>query len=500
MMNKIIYFITIFYLFAQPNNDARMIGLNGSYTTLARGYHCIGINPANLNVYKDNSINIINFALGLSTNSLSLSNYNAINAANFEDTTSINYYPKSSFYNTFNGKGVRLLQNYNFPLSLFNISIKNFAFTTSFNNYVDLGIPNGLIELLLYGNPINKNISTDMEQFISTTQNFGVSYAHDFDNISLGFTLKYILGLFYMGMESIEEPSIITEITGFTGQSKYLIQQAIGGSGIGLDLGLSTKKTKEGYQFGLSIINLLGLVEWTQDHFMRSRLESNISNATGDYYLRPNEFLYFNMVMDSVTGLSFSNTLDEPMIYYEMYKVVPVKDIDLISIDDADTSFVVQFGNDYLLPSGGIYKLKDLIGDGDKELDNFSNYTEFSNSGGSQFVTRQPMYLRFGVSKTWEQNIIIAADLVTGFSDRFGASSVWRLSIGSEIIRFKNKLIRFGYAFGGVSKKSMSVGYGTRFGNIMCDIGIAFNGGFSIETAKGIDLALGLTWNKKNGN
>ena len=86
-MNKIIYFISIIFLFAQPGNDARMIGLNGSYTTLASGYHCIGVNPANLNVYKDNSINIINFALGLSTNSLSLSNYTAINGENFEDTT-----------------------------------------------------------------------------------------------------------------------------------------------------------------------------------------------------------------------------------------------------------------------------------------------------------------------------------------------------------------------------------------------------------------------------
>ena len=55
---KFILFFNLitFLLFAQINNDARMIGLNGSYTTLASGYHCIGVNPANLNIYKDNSI------------------------------------------------------------------------------------------------------------------------------------------------------------------------------------------------------------------------------------------------------------------------------------------------------------------------------------------------------------------------------------------------------------------------------------------------------------
>ena len=35
-----------------------------------------------------------------------------------------------------------------------------------------------------------------------------------------------------MGMESIENPNITTDITGFTGQNQYIIQQAIGGSGV----------------------------------------------------------------------------------------------------------------------------------------------------------------------------------------------------------------------------------------------------------------------------
>ena len=77
-------------LFGQPNHDARMLGLNGAYTTLARGYQCIGVNPANLASYGTESANIFNMSIGLSTNSLSIANYNAINGANLEDSTALN--------------------------------------------------------------------------------------------------------------------------------------------------------------------------------------------------------------------------------------------------------------------------------------------------------------------------------------------------------------------------------------------------------------------------
>ena len=38
----------------------------------------------------------------------------------------------------------------------------------------------------------------------------------------------------------------------------------------------------------------------------------------------------------------------------------------------------------------------------------------------------------------------------------------------------------------------MSMGYGRKLGPLYLDIGMSFNGGFSIETAKGFDFAMGL--------
>jgi len=303
-------------------------------------------------------------------------------------------------------------------------------------------------------------------------------------------------------MESIDEPYIITNYTSLTGKNQYLIQQAIGGAGTGLDLGIAIHESEEGYRFGMSVINLLGKVKWTQDHFMRSSLESTLKNSAGDFYLRPNEFMYINMVMDSITGLSFSETSGDPLIYYEMYKVMPLQTIKTLLVSSQDSSLLIHLSDDtYLYPSGGEYKLVDLISDGDTTFTTQDNYIEYSTSSENPFKTRQPMYLRMGFSKRWEGQAVVAADLVTGFSDRFGSSSSWRLSIGTEITRFKNKFLRLGYAFGGLSKKSMSIGYGRKIGNLYLDFGMSFNGGFSIETAKGIDIACGFTWQKlKTGN
>jgi len=297
------------------------------------------------------------------------------------------------------------------------------------------------------------------------------------------------LGLFYMGMESIDTPFITTDITGFTGQNQYLIQQAIGGSGTGLDIGFTTNKSKDGYRFGLSVINLLGTVKWTQKNFLRSFLiEKALIDTTGEFYLRPNEFMYVNLTIDNMSAEDLEG------IYFEMYKVMPLEAIETLDISSQDSTLLIPLSDGtYLYPSGGEYKLNYLIGDGDTTFTTTDNYNQFSIGDNNPFITRQPIYLRMGISRRWEGQAVVAADLVTGFSDRFGSSSSWRLSIGTEITRFKNKFLRLGYAFGGLSKKSMSIGYGRKIGNLYWDFGFSFNGGFSLETAKGFDFAFGLT-------
>jgi len=495
-MNKstfIFYFsILSTFLFSQNNQDARMLGLNGSYTTLAIGFQSIGINPANLSVYNQRSINLFNLALRFNNNSLSIANYNSINGANLEDSTSFSYLPKALFYETFEGDGLRLKQNLFFPFPIINFSTKKIAFTSNLSSNLDIGIPNGFLDFLLYGIQVGNSISIDLKQESIITQEVAISAAHEFQGLSVGVTLKYILGLFYMGIETVGTPYLKTDITGFNSKNQYLIKQAIGGGGTGLDLGIATKKTKDGYQFGASIINLIGTVKWTQDHFMRSSLENTLKNSAGDFYLRPNEFMYFNMGIDSLTANSFSEKGGDPLIYYERYKVISVESLSDIDLSEEELQLAVELADgSYYIPSGGEYNLKDILGDGDEAFTITDNYVKQDNS--NSFNTRKPVYLRLGFSKTWEDQAIMAADLVTGFSDSYGSSASWRGSVGFEILRFKGSLLRFGYSLGGITKKSLSLGYGLELGAFKINFGLAINGGVSLSTAQGLDFAIGLS-------
>ena len=51
-----------------------------------------------------------------------------------------------------------------------------------------------------------------------------------------------------------------------------------------------------------------------------------------------------------------------------------------------------------------------------------------------------------------------------------------------------------GYAFGGVAKKSLSFGYGAKMGSLYFDFGLSLNGGFSLSSAIGFNVAAGLSW------
>ena len=60
------------HLYSQINQDARMLGLNGSYTNLASGVRAVGINPANLAVYNNETRSIFDFSIGLGNNFFSI--------------------------------------------------------------------------------------------------------------------------------------------------------------------------------------------------------------------------------------------------------------------------------------------------------------------------------------------------------------------------------------------------------------------------------------------
>ena len=492
------------FIFSQSNQDARMMGLNGTYTTLASGFRTVGINPANLAVYQNNSWNLFDFSFGLSNNFFSIENYNTLSGSHLEDTTHVNYYPKELILDEFGGKGFRITQSFNFPIQPLNISADRFALTSRLISNIDIGLSDGMVRFLFTGNPLKEHYYLDIEEMIISIQEIGISYGHSFKGFSAGFTLKYLSGLFFMGMEPISSQMVTTDSHGLYGNPQYIIRQGVGGKGIGLDVGIITDESKDGFRYGMSLINLLGKVNWTQTNLNQMLMDPigiwgshlfglSFSEFTkSEYYLRPNEFVVVNFVLDSITASSFSN---DSLMYYEMYKVMHLNNINNIEMSLQDSGLVIMLEDDtYLYPSGGTYSLVDLLGDLDTTYTVLDNYSEYSEKDAHPFITRQPMFLRLGASKLLEGQAIVAVDLVTGFSNRFGSTSAWRFSMGTEIIRFTNKFFRLGYAIGGGIEKSLSLGYGAKMDRLYFDIGLSLNGGFTLGSAKGFDLATGIIW------
>ena len=485
-----LFIILLSRLCSQDNFDPRMVGLNGSYTNLASGYRAIGINPANLAVYDIRSLNVFDFSFGIGNNFFSIDNFNTLSGAHLSDTSNVNYYPKDQLLEKFGVRGLRIKQSFNFPLPGLSMSKGPYAFTSRLNWTADLGLSNGVLQLLLNGNPRGEEINLELDEICYLTKEFGFSYAHSFDGFSMGITLKYLLGLFYMGLESLPSDKIITDMDGFYGSQKYLLRQDLGGDGFGLDVGMITDEFDDGFRFGVSIINLFGSIDWSGKNGIRDLFEPGLSKT--DSYLRSNEYIYYNLVMDSISISSFNVETDTAFFYYEKYKVCTVESIDDITFDDLDSTLVVELSNGtYLVPSEGEYLFEDLNGDNDSTYNIVDNYSKFNKQSAEKLKTRQPMFFRLGLSKEWDDEAIIAVDLVTGFMNRFHSSSEWRLSIGAEISRFKNQLFRMGFALGGIQKRTLSLGYGRDFGGLLFDIGISLSGGFWLNSTQGIDFSIG---------
>ena len=478
-------FFLIHILFCQMNDDARMLGLNGSCTTLAKGFRSVGINPANLAVYQTTSWNIIDYSFGVKNNYFSIKNYNILSGSHLDDTTHENYYSKDKILEQFKGEGLRIFPNFHLRLPVLNISNNNYAFTSSISSNSEIGISNGVLEFILSGNPLNQNVNLDINESIDITQELSFSYGHSFNGFAAGITIKYLMGLFYMGIEPISNTTISTDYYGSHGNPQYIVRQEIGGQGIGLDLGIISNKSQNVYRIGASVINLLGTIHWNQNSFIQDNLGIEGLFSKMDYYLRPNELTYINMVVDSFV----IDKAEDSLIYYEMYNVIPIETL----TNPSDLAVELSDGT-YLYPSGGTYKYIDVLNNIDTSYTVSNNYLEYPIKSNSLHYTRKPIYLRIGMSKQWIDQATIAFDLVTGFLNQSSSSTNWRFSLGIEITKFKNQYLRMGVAAGGIDGKSVSFGYGIDLGPLYIDTGLLLNGGGSIYTAKGFDFSTGLIW------
>lgn len=431
--------VVIAPLWGQAKRDARMVGMGGAYTTVADGIYAIGVNPANLAFQADKPfmLGLGSLDFGLVNNYFSLENWWGLSGVSLERNDEEK---KIQFYRQI-GDGLRLTADTHLSLPALNYASGTMALTSDLVVVTDFNIPKDLFRFILDGNPIGRPLDVMLNLESIALAEYAFSFAVPYEKVAWGVSLKYLLGLVYLGIDTTESFSdITTDTTAFYGGGRYFIRQGVGGSGVGLDLGFTTKEI-QGWRAGISLINAAGTIRWNRPNFVKDML--GVSDSTGIIIYDGEEVtdgsaMLYEFTIDSLNGLNFSQ-------------------VDMDSIFQSEQGVV-----------------KDTSASGEAR----------------RFTIRYPALLRLGVSKQVDPDFLIASDLVAGFEDRLHVRRKWKWSIGMRFTRFPSFPLRLGFTWGGATYKEMGMGVGFRKGPLLFDFALGFRNGVWFHNMQGISLSM----------
>ena len=498
-----IKFLLIFasILISQGYQDARMLGLGGAYTTLSSGYRAVGINPANINNGTNWTVNVFSSTSALSNNFLTIDRYNQINGAHFDNPLASSYYPKENIQNILNGEGIQLKFNSITSVPGLNFSKDNYAFTSNMIMYGDIKFPQAFVDIMFFGNEVGKELDMAFNQNMIAALETGFTYCKNLDEISFGLTGKYLQGIYYSNMEQLGTAYFKTDTTAFLGNGNYLIKQGLGGSGFAFDLGFSTKEFDNGMKFGVSLINAFSSMEWNKNTPLREGLERIGVN----FPVREKEYFFFNFRVDSLNAQTLLTATTEDIFQTDTYKasIIDFEDIPVINPLDYDVSDLPAFYIDSNSDLIDIESSDDSVIDSDRIViledgrviiptENLSD-SDLDLFESAPFKTDYPTFLRFGFSKNlYKEDILFAADIMTGLDNTFINEEKWKVSLGAEINKNPKIPIRLGVTLGGKDRYRYSLGSGYSFGNMKIDVAYGFIGSFKSSSAKGSDISLNI--------
>jgi len=432
-----LYFLLSLGLFAQKR-DPRSVAMAGATSTSADGIYAVGFNPGLIAFQKEKPfmLQLGGLDFGISNNYLSMAAMNTLSGDTLDSDE------KSAIINRFQSRGGLTLDlNAQVATPGINYASGNMALTSNILYMSSYALPAGMARLMLEGNANNPDVDMTLGFEIMGVHELGFSFAVPFESYAVGFTLKYLQGLFYMGIDpDSSSANLITTPSAVYGSGSYYLRQGFGGAGYGLDIGIATKEFN-GYRFGVSLINAVGSIGWNKPSFIKDII---------DYPLKWDG----EQLSDSVAVLY-------------TYK------IDSLRADN--------------LSSGTIFTSSSKVV---KNLD--------EDGKVKQFDIRYPAILRLGLSYK-KDDLLISSDLTTGFENRLYANSRWRWAIGVELYRFPTMPLRMGFAWEGMDRTELGLGAGFHGGPVMIDFGFSFRNGMWIHSMKGLNLSLGFTMTSFKG-
>ena len=229
MKRTIIFTLVSFFvlLSGQTKRDPRVVCLSGAYTTIANGIFCVGYNPALITRAHDKPfmMQFLQYDQGFLGNFLSIENF-----AQYSGDTLYTKEKDKLFGNFEDGNGLAFFRDRHLPYPLINYSKGNIAFTSNMVILSNFKIPIGLLELIFYGNGGKPELDMTINMEILGLNEFGFTFGIPFKALSAGVTLKYLQGMFYMGIDpDSSQANLVTADEGLYGSGKYLFRQGIGG-------------------------------------------------------------------------------------------------------------------------------------------------------------------------------------------------------------------------------------------------------------------------------
>jgi len=416
------------------------VGLAGAYTTVSRNYQAVGWNPANLYWNDDARIKVNLGALRfrLSNSAFSLSDLNRYNDADLEEINPYTNRPiKDEFLELFGEKGWNFYSGISFLTPLVSISRDNQAYTADMQFISSATLPRAFVDILFNENQVNINYDLTLQLEMIGLIKHSFAMALPVDAGAFGLSINYLQGIYYLGMDPDSSRTFFrTDTATVSAAGEYLFRQTYGGNGVGLDIGFSSKPVG-GWQFSIALNNLFSNIEWNKP-----------------------TYTYHNIIR----GAGFDVKRAEYTKYW--YR-----------IDDLGPETLIPIASDTTKRT-----TNDIFIRGKVEI----------LPESSPFKVKYPTLFRAGLSKKLNEEVTFIADISTGFEDRFFAKANWLFATAVEIVRSPRFPVRVGIAYGGPDYRQMSFGFGLHWGIFAFDYGMAFHDGFKMNTAKGIEVALGL--------
>lgn len=445
--------------------DARTTAMGRTYTIVSRGVYSFGRNPANLMLSENKHFEFatylplpnLNFRVG--TDFINLEEYNYFFGGETDATgatvgRTLTDDDKQRMIDLFeDGGNVFSEINLTHFALTYKVNEKIGAFGFAMSDAVNIGLkfPSGIIDLALYGNPIDKVYNfNDLDINFSWLRNYNITYARDlpfvfpkvFKQFSLGLSLKIVQGFAYTRVEKVNTTFTTTAQNEIVGDA-----------------------------------NILAFTAFSPDFGIKYDFESIEKQSS---------YSFFPKAAGSGTGFDIGIAT----VLSEKVKVgLAITDIGSMTWDKGTAQFV----------SSGNFKIDDILDS--KQTDTLKHAFIGEAMPIGSFTSKLPTALRLGVSYQFygsqdSSGYLLSLDYNQGLNEEPGNTLTPRVSLGGEWNPGRWwPYLRGGFSFGGLVGFTWAIGGGVGLGPAKLDIAITdFQNAIAPNSAKRLAFYFSSRW------